>query len=206
MTEPEETEPLRINGRAVDPAMLEARPMRRCQLEECQSYCCSGGVWIHLRQVDEILAHQALVKAQLPPDRHDASRWFDGSFEPDTDYPEAGDCTGTSVIDDPTHPAGQTCIFLRPDRLCALQAAGMANGDHPWRFKPFYCALHPLVLDDGELSLAEDSEMYLEGGNCNRPSETLIPLFQLFDVETKLVVGEAGYAALEALLAEAGRA
>jgi len=198
--EAETTEPLMINGRAVDPGLLEARAMRRCRLDECQSYCCSGGVWIHLRQADDILAHQDLIFPHLPADCHDTSKWFDGEVEPDTDYPEAGDCTGTSVVEDPTHPAGQTCIFLRPDdRLCALQAAGIANNEHPWRYKPFYCALHPLVLDEGELSLAEDSEMYLEGGNCNRPTDELIPLYELFDVETKLVVGEAGYMALEAL-------
>jgi hypothetical protein len=188
-----------INGRAVDSGLLEARALRRCRLDECQSYCCSGGVWIHLRQVEDILAHQALIFPHLPPERHDTTKWFDGTLEPDTDYPEAGDCTGTAVVVDPTHPAGETCVFLRPDRLCALQAAGMANNEHPWRYKPFYCALHPLVLDEGELSLAEDSEMYKEGGNCNRPADELIPLYQLFDVETKLVVGEAGYAALEAL-------
>jgi hypothetical protein len=50
------------------------------------------------------------------------------------------------------------------------------------------------------LALAEDSEMYLEGGTCNRPAEELIPLFRLFDVETKLVVGEAGFAELEGRL------
>jgi hypothetical protein len=106
------------------------------------------------------------------------------------------------VISDPTHPAGQTCIFLTPDRLCALQAAGIASGEHPWRFKPFYCALHPLTLDEGILALGELSEMYREGGSCNRPSETLIPVYQLFDVETKLALGEAGYALLEAVSRE----
>ncbi len=203
MTEEAETEPLMINGRAVDPGLLEARAMRRCRLDECQSYCCSGGVWIHLRQVEDILAHQALIMPHLPPERRDPSLWFDGTVEPDEDYPEAGDCTGTAVVDDPTHPAGHTCVFLRPDRLCALQATGLANGEHPWRYKPFYCALHPLVLDGGEVGLAEDSEMYQDGGNCNRPDPgTLIPLYQLFDVETKLVIGEAGYAALEVLSRE----
>ena len=195
-----EAEPLMINGRAVEAGLLEARPMRRCRLEECESYCCSGGVYIHLRQVEDILAHQELIKPHLPVERQDPALWFDGSREPDTDYPEGGDCTGTSVVQDPSHPAGQTCLFLRPDRLCALQAASIASGQHAWRFKPFYCALHPLVLDEGVLALAEDSEMYKEGGTCNRPAEELIPLFRLFDVETKLVVGEAGYAELEARL------
>lgn len=200
MTTEAETEPLMINGRAVDPGLLEARALGRCRLEECQSYCCSGGVWIHLRQVEDILAHQDLVLPQMPTDRQDPSQWFDGTHEPDDDYPEAGPCTGTAVVPDATHPAGKTCIFLRPDRLCALQAAGMANGEHPWRYKPFYCALHPLVLDGGQLTLAEDSEMYLEGGNCNRPEPgVMIPLYELYDVETKLVVGEAGWEAMRAL-------
>lgn len=200
MPDGDDSEPLMIAGRAVDPALLEARAMRRCQVEVCQSYCCSGGVWIHTRQVDDILAHQALIIPHLPPDRQDPAAWFDGSLEPDTDYPEAGSCTGTAVVTDPTHPAGQTCVFLLPDRRCALQAAAMARGDHPWRFKPFYCCLHPLVLDDSVLALAEGGEMYQEGGRCSVDDpEHVIPLFQLFDVETRLVLGDEGYAALEAL-------
>jgi hypothetical protein len=199
MSQDAESEPLMINGRAVHRDMLQPRALRRCRLEECQSYCCSGGVWIHRRQVDDLLAHQELIKPHLPPERRDSSQWFDGTLEPDTDYPEAGDCTGTAVVPDATHPAGQTCVFLTPDRLCALQATGIANGEHPWRFKPFYCALHPLVLDGGQLALAEDSEMYKEGGSCSRDAEALIPLYQLFEVETKLVLGEDGYAVLEGM-------
>ncbi len=195
----DDSEPLMINGRAVHPDLLEARPLSRCDLAECQSYCCNGGVWIHTSQVDDILAHQDLILPHLPPDRRDPSKWFDGVVEPDIDYPEAGDCTGTSVVIDPTHPAGQTCIFLNAERLCVLQKAGMEAGEHPWRFKPFYCALHPLGLGLNMLELEEDSEVYKEGGSCSRPSGELIPLYQLFDVETKLVLGEDGYAQLDRL-------
>jgi hypothetical protein len=49
------------------------------------------------------------------------------------------------------------------------------------------------------LVLAEESEMYLEGGSCNRAAEVATPLFRLFDVEVKLVMGDEGYAALENL-------
>ena len=201
MTNDDDNEGLMIGGRAVMRDMLETRELDRCRVEECQSYCCSGGVWIHTTQVEDILAHQHLVLPHLPPERRDPSKWFDGTLEPDTDYPEAGDCTGTSTVEDLTHPAGHTCIFLRPeDRRCALQAAGIANGEHPWRYKPFYCALHPLTLEEGVLGLAEGSEMYASGGNCNRANPGVpIPIYQLFDVETKLVLGEAGYAELEKL-------
>jgi hypothetical protein len=194
-----DTEPLMIGGRAVDRGMLEARANSRCRLEECQSYCCSGGVYIHTRQVDDILAHKDMIIPHLPPDRQDPSLWFDGKIEPDEDYPEGGPCMGTSVVKDETHPAGQTCIFLTADRRCALQTAGIAAGEHPWRFKPFYCALHPLEIIEGALKLADDNELYQEGGSCQRASGEVIPLYQLFDVETKLVLGEAGYAQLAAL-------
>ena len=196
----DDSEPLMIKGRPISPVLLEERPLRRCQLEECQSYCCSGGVWIHTRQVADLLEHQELIKPHLPPERRDPSLWFDGTDELDEDWPEAGHATGTAVIDDPTHPAGTTCIFLTPNRLCALQAAGMAAGEHPWRYKPFYCALHPLGLDGGHLVLVEGSKIYEEGGTCSRTEADtpLVPVYALFDVETKLALGDDGFAELEA--------
>jgi hypothetical protein len=197
--ETENEEPLIVNGRRVSRHLLEARPMRRCRLEECQSHCCTGGVYIHTRQAQEVLAHQDLIKPFLAPERQDASLWFEGDEGPDADYPEGGSGTNTTVFPDPTHPVGQGCVFLMPNRWCALQAAGIANGEDPWRFKPFYCALHPLGTDDETLQLVEQSEMYLDGGNCNRPTEdgALIPIYKLFEPEVKLYVGEVGYEELE---------
>ncbi len=199
-TTADEAEPLLINGWPVSPVLLETRALRRCQLEECQSYCCNGGVWIHTRQVADLLAHQELIKPHLPPERRDPASWFDGTDELDEDWPAAGNATGTNVVADPTHPAGTTCVFLRPDRLCALQTASIAAGEHPWRFKPFYCALHPLGLDGGHVVLVEGSEVYEAGGDCSRARDdgALIPIYALFDVETKLALGEDGYAQLEA--------
>lgn len=192
-----------INGVRIDAGLLERRALRRCRTEECQSHCCTGGVYISTRQADDIRAHAHLIQPHLPKARRDPALWFDGEVEPDEDHPEGGFVTGTRVVDDPTHPVGQGCIFLRPDRRCALQAAGLAIGEHPWRFKPFYCALHPLVYVDKRLVLSEDSEMYLEGGSCSRPHEAApIPLYKLFDMELKLVLGEEGYAELEQLAAE----
>jgi len=194
-------DPLIINGWPVSPVLFEDRALRRCRLEECQSYCCSGGVWIHTRQVEDLLAHQELIKPHLPPERRDPALWFDGTDELDNDWPEAGNATGTAVVDDPTHPAGTTCVFLNAERLCALQAAGLAAGEHPWRFKPFYCALHPLGLDGGHVVLVEGSEIYTAGGDCSRPTDggTLVPVYALFDAETKLALGEDGYNQLDAL-------
>jgi hypothetical protein len=189
-----------IDGIAVDAALLEARPVRRCAVAECQSHCCTGGVYISTAQADDILAHRDLIQPHLPYPRRDPDLWFDGSREPDDDHPQGGTVTGTTVLPDPTHPAGQGCVFLRPDRKCALQAAGLAAGEHPWRFKPFYCAMHPLVFVDRRIVLSDDSEIYAEGGSCNRASAgPPVPLYQLFDLELTLALGEGGYKQLQAL-------
>lgn len=191
-----------INGVAIDTDLLRARPLRRCQLADCQSHCCTGGVYISLEQAGDLLAHQHLIQPNLPEARRDPALWFDGSREPDDDHPGGGEVTGTRVLPDPSHPAGQGCVFLRPDRLCALQAASLAAGQHPWRFKPFYCALHPLVYVEKRIVLAEESEMYLEGGSCTRPAAQAIPLYELLDSELTLALGAAGYAELKARAAE----
>lgn len=193
-----------INGVSVDAGLLETRPMRRCRVDECQSHCCTGGVYISVAQAEDVLAHQAHIQPHLPPERRDPALWFDGNVEPDPDHPAGGLVMGTRVLPDASHPVGESCVFLRPDRKCALQAAGLAAGEHPWRFKPFYCAFHPLVYEAGRVVLSEGSEIYLEGGSCNRPGAP-VPLYALFDAELILALGEAGYARLVAL-AEARRA
>src|SRR4026208_758925 len=86
----ENIEPLKVNGFAVDPGLLEARPIRRCNLDECQAHCCGWGVSIRTQQVDDILAHQELILPHLPPDRRDPEKWFEGELEPEEDHPDGG--------------------------------------------------------------------------------------------------------------------
>ena len=122
---------LKINGTLVDPKLLEQRAIRHCLLDECQAHCCGWGVFINVRQAEDILAHSELIQPHLPPDRRDPARWFDGTTEPEYDHPDGGALTSTTVVEDPTHPTGHNCIFLRSDRKCALQAASIAAGEHP---------------------------------------------------------------------------
>ena len=195
----DETEPLRINGKRVDRKLLEARPVQRCQTAECQSWCCTGGVWVDLWEKEKVLANAELIKPHLPPDRRDESLWFDGEQDDHLDFP-SGRGEGTSVVEDPTHRAGQTCLFLRPeDRYCALQVASLANGQHPWSLKPLYCALHPLTMEDSFVQLDDANEIYVEGGHCQRPSAEFVPLYVLFESELRLVLGDEGYEVLKQL-------
>lgn len=208
MTNEEATETLLIRGIQVDARLLEARPLRRCRPDECQSYCCGGGVCVSVAQADDITAHAHVIQPYLPPERHNPADWFyrDDTFE-DTDHPAAGLYTYTAVADDPLHPYTHACIFLRLDRKCALQMAGLEQGEHPWRYKPFYCALHPIEFNAQVVKLCEDNHIYQEGGSCSRHApESPVPLYQLFADEMKLALGEAGYGELQAVAAARGQA
>ncbi|MBI3241326.1 MAG: hypothetical protein HYZ49_03435 [Chloroflexi bacterium] len=197
----DETEPLRINGRLVERQLLEARPTQRCRIAECQSWCCTGGVWVDLWEKEKILANAEMIKPHLPLDRRDEALWFDGEQDSHLDFP-SGRGEGTSVVSDPTHRAGETCIFLRPeDRYCALQSASLANGQHPWSLKPFYCALHPLTLENNVVQLDDANEIYIEGGHCQREAANSAPLWLTFESELRLALGDEGY---EVLKREAG--
>jgi hypothetical protein len=185
---------IEIRGIRVDPRLLEPRPVQRCGPAYCWGRCCAYGVWVRVEQRDEILHHAELVQRVLPPDRRDPSRWFDPEPEWD-DTPPAGYWVGTTVIENPNHPVGQSCIFLLDDGRCGLQVAAVEAGMHPWALKPFHCALYPLTLWEGQLILDDENELYAEA-SCQQPAETARPLFMVFDQEVKWVLGEEGFQTL----------
>ncbi len=196
MDDADANEGLIVDGMAVDRRLLESRPAQHCRLEECQAYCCSGGVWIDVGQAAVIQENAERIKPYLPEGRRDELNWFDGYVEADPEYP-SGYGMGTHVVPDPSHPAGTTCVFLLPDRKCALQAAAIAQGLHAWTWKPFYCCLHPITLDKGAVTLDDDNEIYIKGGSCQRPAQESIPLYALFKDELTLVLGAERYGELE---------
>jgi hypothetical protein len=189
---------IEIGSLKVDSHLLESRMVARCRLEECGSACCGHGVHVDLADATRIVQEADVVKPHLPPDRHDVDNWFDGDVGEDSDYP-TGLRVGTQVIEDKGHPAGTRCMFLRPDNLCALQVAAVANGRHPWDMKPFYCALFPIIILGNTVLLDDDNEVYLLGGTCQRAETVSSPLYIVFKDELTLALGEKGYAQLSAL-------
>jgi hypothetical protein len=166
-----------------NPRLNDSEPIRRCGWPACKAACCVYGVWIDLDEQADILAHADLIKSHLPPKRQDSSRWFDGEIVPDRHTPSR-QVTHTRVIRDPNHYGGSACIFMRKDYKCALQVAGEAAGEHPWRFKPFYCVLHPLDLDQhGRITLDEIRFMVDEAASCVRPAEEEVTLSEFYAEE-----------------------
>jgi hypothetical protein len=177
----------------INPRLCRSEPMQRCVLGECQAACCLYGVWIDREEAREILENADKISPHMEASQRDPAGWFDGREEAD-EHTRSGWTLHSTVLDDPAHYGGTACVFLRKDHKCALQVAADANGLHPWRYKPFYCVLHPLDLDDeGRITLDETELMLDEPGSCLRPAGHDIPLLETFEPELRYLLGDEGY-------------
>jgi len=177
----------------INPRLLKSEPMRRCTLSECRGACCLHGAWVDLIEIEDILSYAEQIIPHMPEGAADPQDWFDERRDPDK-YAISGEVGHTAVLPDDDHYGGTACIFLRPDHKCALQTAADEGALHPWRFKPFYCILHPLDLDEqGRITLDETNLMLAEPGSCLRPAEKSTPLIEIFAEELCYLLGEKGY-------------
>ena len=179
--------------RRISNRLLKSEPMQRCVLGECRAACCLHGVWVDRVEAKDILNHADLIAPYMEQSNRDPQDWFDGSEEPDENA-LSGFTTHSTVLPDEEHYGKTACIFLRTDHKCALQVAAEVNHLHPWRFKPFYCILHPLDLDDeGRITLDDTALMLDEPGSCLRPSDRLIPLLHTFEPELRYLLGDKNF-------------
>ncbi|HLF27079.1 MAG TPA: hypothetical protein VJG32_12140 [Anaerolineae bacterium] len=190
----EQDEALVIKGIRIDPSILRKAPIQRCVIAECQSACCTGGVWVEPKHVNRILNSAALIKPFLPPERRDAAKWF-SQGEPDENFPLAAE-EGTTTVDDPLRPGQTCCIFLQPDRKCALQVASNAHGLGWPGLKPFFCSIYPMYFENNLLSMDDETPLDFPGGGCQRAAPELRAMYEVYREEAILVLGEDGYAEL----------
>ena len=183
----------------VNPRLLDSEALQRCTLGECHGACCVFGVWVDLRERDDILHHSALISPYMPEHSPSPVDWFAGVEDIDPFSP-SGKVVHTAVENRPDHYGKTACVFCCTDGRCALQIAALENSMHPWRFKPFYCILHPLDLDDsGRITLDAAKELKDEEGSCLRPADESIPLFSTFETELRYLLGEKTYDTLREL-------
>ncbi|HBY08411.1 MAG TPA: hypothetical protein DEH22_11695 [Chloroflexi bacterium] len=177
-------------NREINPRMLQSEPLQRCTLAECRAACCLYGAWVDRVKIEDILANAEQISPHMPPETRNPQLWFDDGWEAD-EFSLSGEVGHTRVLTVPD-PLGDTvCIFLRADRKCILQIAALEMGLHPWHFKPFYCILHPLDLDElGRITLDETEALLREPGSCLRPAERALPLAETFAEELRYLLGE----------------
>ncbi|MFN2236165.1 MAG: DUF3109 family protein [Anaerolineales bacterium] len=181
----------------INPRLLESAPLRRCQLDECHAACCLHGAWVDQVEIKDIRSHAKMIAPHMPIGVIDPGGWFDERIETDP-HAISGQVGHTTVLSAPDHYGRTACIFLRDDHKCALQTAATQERLHPWRFKPFYCILHPLDLDElGRITLDDTDLMLAEPGSCLRPAQNPIPLIETFAEELRYLLGERNYQKLK---------
>jgi hypothetical protein len=172
-----------INGICIDPGVLRKGAIRRCGDIKCMGACCSDGVWLCEDEPPRILSWAAAIKACLPSERHDESKWFEqGKKE-----------MGTVSVADPMRPGDTCCVFLQPDRKCSLQVVSQAHNLGWPGIKPFYCAIYPLYTENDTLLVDNITQKNITGAMCRHASPPREVIYELFSLETTLVLGENGY-------------
>lgn len=187
-----------INGFKIHPELLEEVYAERCVLDECLGACCGGGAWLDGERLRIIVPHVEAIQANLPEERRDPNTWFSAPAA-EEDSPD-GAVIGTNVSDDPRHPGGACCVFLRPDRLCALQVTSQQLGLEYPGLKPLFCALYPLQLRENEIVIDHETAQNLGNAACLRACAGRQPLHRIFKEELALVLGKEGYEELDQLL------
>lgn len=155
----------------------------------CTGECCARGAYVDLRERDAILAHEATITPHLDATQTaDASRWFEPETVVDHDFP-SGTCAGTAV-------EGGKCRLQDEQGRCSIQAAAIARLRPKWEHKPLYCVLYPLTVIEGVLRWHEPAH---ERPPCCTASATFaVPLFEACRAEVVHLLGEAGFAAMQA--------
>ena len=177
----------------VAPRLLLSEKMQRCRLHTCKGACCLYGVWLDELEAHDLQQHADLIAPFMTNGYTDPQDWFDGRTDYDPNS-HTGKVVHSLVIDEKRHYGDLACVFWRDDAKCALQTAAVENGFHPWRFKPFYCILHPLVMDDeGRITLDETPALLEEPGSCLIPAERPIPLVETFEEELRYFLGNRRY-------------
>lgn len=179
----EDGDSLTINGIRINPDVLRKDSIRRCADARCGAVCCSGGVWLNEDEAPKIRAWAEEIKKRLPPDRHDESIWFEE---------EDGEM-GTNSIDDASRPGQTCCVFLQPDRKCALQVVSNENNLGWPGIKPYYCAIYPLLIEENVLTIDDETPLIYAGGLCRNSAPQGYAAYELYRDEAILILGEDGY-------------
>lgn len=154
----------------------------------CTSDCCSSGVYVDVKERDNILDQKAAIKLQMDETQStDDTLWFEHEVSEDADF-ASGRCVGTSVIND-------KCAFLNARGYCSVQLAAVAEGLDRWAWKPLYCILYPIEISNRVVGF--DPMLQNEKPCCTIHNRFEVPLFRACKDELVFILGEDGYLSLE---------
>jgi hypothetical protein len=177
--------PLLLSGQ-----MFRSTRLRRCRLSECRGACCLHGVWVDPLEINDILGNADFILPHLAEGRKEPGTWFTEEREEDAFFP-SGYVIQTATLPNPAHYGGTECVFLRPDARCSLQVASIAAGEHPWRWKPFHCIIHPITFEDGVFTIASDEELLAEPAGCFRAGTVQTKMYECLTEELDFLLSAA---------------
>lgn len=142
-----------LAGLTIDEDAL-ARPLQRCNLEECGGTCCHDGVYVSSEEAEVIrsLVNEARAEFEAMGLELPAKVIVYGSWRGQFSGPKTATHPAPMreiVPDYPEHFARTRCVFLLPDSRCGLQVLAVERGLSPWHFKPATCWMHPLSIVRG---------------------------------------------------------
>ena len=187
MTSPDDF--LRIGAYLVSPELFTRGFATGVGPWACTGECCARGAYVDVGERDAILAHAPAITAQLDESQTpDASAWFEPGLVVDHDFP-SGTCAGTAVD-------GGKCRLQDQRGRCSIQAAAIATLRPKWEHKPLYCVLYPLTVIEGVLRWHEPT--HARPACCTASANFDVPLFEACRAEVVHLLGEQGFAALQA--------
>ena len=134
-----------IREAAVDYESFQQK-LKICELGKCRATCCHDGVILTEEEVAGI--GEALERGE---DRLKAYGWRPENWlTTSSGRSRSVTLEGGSLADDfPAHFPKTRCVFLDEEHRCVLQRLAIDEGQHPWKWKPISCWMHPLVLKPG---------------------------------------------------------
>ncbi|PIW69831.1 MAG: DUF3109 domain-containing protein [Ignavibacteriales bacterium CG_4_9_14_3_um_filter_30_11] len=171
-----------INGLKIDPIIFTFK--FDC---ECTGECCHYGVYTDSFEAERILNNKDKILANFDSTQcTDASKWFEKPEE-DKEF-ESGIAIGTEVING-------KCTFLDNKGLCTLQKMANDESEYKWKYKPLYCILFPLIIDEGVLTIDTGHIKRLK--TCNPIFDTKKTIFESCTEELLHLLGKRGYSQLK---------
>lgn len=172
-----------ISGYKIDPLIFTHKFVKRCDICICSGECCYYGVYTEFNEYEKIMAvKDRIIKSMDDSQTTDTSVWFEEPVE-DDDF-ESGIAVGTEVHNG-------KCVFLDKQGFCTLQKIAMEDGENKWKYKPLYCILFPLVIDNGVLTVDDDhlGRMHY----CNKAENQSATVFDTCKEELRHLLGTDGF-------------
>jgi hypothetical protein len=160
---------------------------------QCESKCCSSGVWTDVGEQLVIMSYKDSIKKYMDETQTtDDTLWFDPEMIDDADF-VSGKAIGTQ-----TH--NNKCVFLMKDGRCSVQMFSKEELGDAWKIKPFYCIAFPICVSDGVLTFDD----YQQGCAqcCSIVDNAEISMVESCKAELVYVLGADGYETLAAMKAD----